>query len=103
MSGEADELIAARQAILTFSDKPGFVQALRRLERAALAAGPRSPEAAQAPLLLFPIYCDPDPLSDAFPEFDQQLSRLAGLYSGKCDECTTGISCEEAGECLFEG
>lgn len=27
----------------------------------------------------------------------------AGLYSDKCDECTTGISCEEAERCLFEG
>lgn len=26
-----------------------------------------------------------------------------GLYAGKCEECTTGVSCEDARRCLFEG
>lgn len=43
------ELLAARREIMTYSALPGFIQALRLLERAAIAAGPYSPEAAQAP------------------------------------------------------
>jgi hypothetical protein len=34
---------------------------------------------------------------------DFEPERQGGLYVGKCDECTTGVSCEDAGRCLFEG
>lgn len=29
--------------------------------------------------------------------------RAGSLYADKCTECTTGLSCEDAGQCLFEG
>lgn len=29
--------------------------------------------------------------------------RAGSLYADKCEECTTGLSCEDAKTCLFEG
>jgi len=31
------------------------------------------------------------------------MVRTGSLYADKCAECTTGVSCEDAGRCLFEG
>lgn len=31
------------------------------------------------------------------------MVRAGSLYADKCDECTTGITCEKAGRCTFEG
>jgi hypothetical protein len=33
----------------------------------------------------------------------EEEARRASLYSGKCAECTTGVTCEDAEQCLFEG
>lgn len=35
--------------------------------------------------------------------FTRMYPRRRGLYDDKCEECTTGVSCEEAKRCLFEG
>jgi len=32
-----------------------------------------------------------------------EMVRAGSLYADKCAECTTGVSCEDAGTCLFEG
>ena len=32
-----------------------------------------------------------------------EMVPAGGLYADKCAECTTGLSCEDAGRCLFEG
>jgi hypothetical protein len=39
----------------------------------------------------------------AVPNESGELVRAGSLYSDKCAECTTGVSCEDAGRCLFEG
>lgn len=41
----------------------------------------------------------PDMWSDMDAELDPEPAR--GLYADKCEECTTGIRCEDAGRCLF--
>ena len=35
----------------------------------------------------------------------EQTARAGGLYSDKCEECTTGLTCEDAGHghCTFPG
>lgn len=41
---------------------------------------------------------------DVVPQQDTGEPVARGsLYSDKCAECTTGVSCEDAGRCLFEG
>lgn len=41
---------------------------------------------------------------DVVPQQDTGEPVARGsLYSDKCAECTTGVSCEDAGHCLFEG
>jgi hypothetical protein len=84
-----------------------------------------SPEAAQAPFANPPRPIPPAPPGtfDAPPAaleaaahffgrgwvkaiheiFGQTANVSPPLYADKCDECTTGVSCEEAGRCLFEG
>lgn len=43
---------------------------------------------------------DPDETEAYLKEREE---RALGLYADKCEECTTGLSCEQAGRCLFEG
>jgi hypothetical protein len=41
---------------------------------------------------------------DVVPQVDTGEPVAAGsLYADKCAECTTGVSCEDAGRCTFEG
>lgn len=49
--------------------------------------------------------CGPDPDTDIPTGTDttDETDQPGGLYSDKCEDCRTGVSCEEAGSCLFEG
>lgn len=48
--------------------------------------------------------CTPAVANEA-PQEDQadpaEFQERGGLYSDKCEDCTTGASCEDAGRCLF--
>lgn len=37
------------------------------------------------------------------PPLPYSPPRQAGLYEDKCGECTTGLTCEDAGRCAFPG
>lgn len=69
--------------------------------REAPAAGVRYVERPSGPPVR--VVDGPACMPAVVPNESGELVRAGSLYSDKCAECTTGVSCEDAGRCLFEG